>query len=446
MFRQYVSIHGSRRSHFASEIPYSCLAFFYSRCDGRITASPTSIPASDVNGTDSTNITGENLCSLCNGKLLEPDKSITFQQETTTCGSLDAMLISAMQAEDNPAVQSATCNSVRAMYKNDCCTEECQLCETSGGKLLDLKGDVVVQQGGYDASCHDISVMLSTSYSAKESVCADARTELDGQCRYQPCALCGDQSESESTFWFNTVIYQDLTTTCLGLDYLLRAELLMDGSDRCSELQAQYTNQCCFQTANSCQLCEGEVQYELDSNKIVTVKGSSTTKPCSAVNFSMAKYQKSDAQCMEDRQAYFGECCVLNKDAGTEFDPASTGGSEVTNSSPLAPSAGPNTANYSPPTAAAGGVPGSNSSSNGDAGEVSTTVVGETARENITDGSRGQSVTDAPSQSTFWGSSSEFDWEQVWDPPDRNGGLYIHRIAPILRCGLFIQLLLVFVD
>ena len=444
MFRQYVSIHGSRRSHFASEIPYSCLAFFYSRCDGRITASPTSVPASGVNGTDSTNITGEDLCSLCNGKLLEPDKSITFQQETTTCGSLDAMLISAMQAEDDPVVQSATCNSVREMYKNDCCTEECQLCMTSGGNLLDLKGDVVVQQGGYDARCHDISGMLSTSYSAKDSMCADARTVLAGKCCYQQCTLCGDQSESESTFWFNTVIYQDLTTTCLGLDYLLRAELLMDGSDRCSELQAQYTNQCCFQTANSCQLCEGEVQYELDSNKIVTVKGSLTTKPCSAVNFSMAKYQKSDAQCMEDRQAYFGECCVLNKDAGTEFDPTSTGGSEVTNSSPLATPAGPNTATYAPPTATAGVVPGSNSSSNGDAGEVSTTVVGETAGDNITVGSRGQSATVAPSQSIFWGSPSEFDWEQVWDPPDRNSGLHTHRLAPILLCGLFVQLLHVF--
>lgn len=354
-----------------------------------------------------------------------------------------------MQAEENPVVQSATCNSVRGMYKDACCSEECQLCKSSGGNLLDLKGDVVVQQGGYDASCRDISIMLSKSYSATESMCTDAHTELAETCCYQQCTLCADQSESESTFWFNTVLYQGLTTTCLGLDYLLRAEQLMDGSDRCSALQEQYTNQCCYQTANSCQLCDAasDNQFELDSNKIVTVQQSSTTKPCSALNYSLAKYQKSDAQCQEERQVYFSECCVLKTDAVTEFDPTSIGGSEETDSTPVATPSGQNTATYSPPTASAEGTLNSSSSTNGDSGSIPspspigevTPVVGETA-----DFSRGQPATIAPSQSHYWDSPAEFDWEQVWDPPDRNSGLYSTCLGPLALCGVMVQLLHVY--
>ena len=409
--------------------------FSSSRCDGRLTATPTAVPALGVSGTDTaTDIASGDVCSLCDGKRLDPAKSISFQSHTTTCGSLDSMLITAMQAEENPVVQSATCSSVREMYQNDCCSEECQLCKTPSGNLLDLKGEVVVQQGGYDASCRDISDILSKSYSAKESMCTDAHVELANKCCYQQCTLCGNQSETESTFWFNTVIYQGLTTTCLGLDYLLRAEQLGEGSDSCGDFQTQYTNQCCFQTANSCQLCDAanEKEYELDSDKIVTVHQSSTTKPCSAVSFSLAKYQKSDAMCMEERQAYFSECCVLKNGVVGDFDPTSIEGSEQTDSSPVVT----NSAAPSP------------SSTNGESeGVPSPSPIGEAtnpAAEKTSDFLGGQPSTSAPSQSHFLGDSpAEFDWEQVWDPPRRNSGLRSIRLEPLV--GLLVQILHVFV-
>ena len=334
-------------------------------------------------------------------------------------------MISAVQAEENPVVQSSTCNSVRDMYKNDCCSEECQLCKTSSGILLDLRGDVVVQQGGYDASCQSISDMLSKSYFAKEAICSDAQTELAGKCCYQQCTLCGDQSESISTLWFNTVTYQGLTTTCLGLDYMLRAEQLRDGSDRCSALQVQYINQCCHQSANSCQLCvAGEALYEIDSSKNVTIyqSQSSSTKPCSVVNLSLAKYQETDEKCMEERQIYFGECCISN-DVVDAFDPTSIGGGE-TSSSPVAVSAVPNPAtdspfasvgvpttstNFWPPNESSGGAPSPSPN-----GGKRAPAAGGVAPDSYT--SEGQASTHAPSQLYFWDSPAKFAWEE-WDPP-----------------------------
>ncbi len=434
MFRQYVSEYRTQRIHFTSGFHCSCacILFLSSRCDGRLTATPTSTPAVGVSGTDTTtDIASGDVCTLCDGKRLDSAKSISFQSQTTTCGSLDSMLITTVQAEENPVVQSSTCSSAREMYQNDCCIEECQLCKTPSGNLLDLKGEVVVQQGGYDASCRDVSDLLSKSYSAKESMCTDAHMRLANKCCYQQCTLCGDQSEN-TTFWFNTVFYQGLTTTCLGLDYLLRAEQLMDGSDSCGDFQTQYANQCCYQTANSCQLCDAASQeeYELDSDKIVIVQQSSTTKPCSAVNFSLAKYQKLDAMCMEERQAYFRECCVAKKGVVTEFDPTSIVGSEQTDSSPVVanPAASPS------------------SSTNGESGGVpSPSPIGEAvnpAVEKTSDALGGQPSTSAPSQSHSWNSPAEFDWEQIWDPPKSNSGLRSTRLEPLAL--LLAQILHVF--
>ena len=78
--------------------------------------------------------------------------------------------------------------------------------------------------------------------------------------------LCDDPSEGMSAEWNATVAFQGLTATCLGLDYMLRAEQVSDGTVKCSQLQGQYMDQCCYPSdqvpaSNSCQLCKNQMIY-----------------------------------------------------------------------------------------------------------------------------------------------------------------------------------------
>ena len=75
-----------------------------------------------------------------------------------------------------------------------------------------------------------------------------AQAQLGAECCYQRCNLCEDQSETE---WYATLQFQGIMTTCFGLDYMLRAEQISDGSDRCSELQGQYNDRCCSASSSS---------------------------------------------------------------------------------------------------------------------------------------------------------------------------------------------------
>lgn len=264
-----------------SDCPDGEECYANTRCDGRDTDSPTISPVPITGGTGptsnagATSVTppsgGGEVCAVCEDKTMYPSQSIAFQDRTTTCGNLDQML-----SMEKVLVGSNSCDSVRDMYQNTCCYDECQLCRTPNGDLLDLRGKHVLKREGYEASCQEISNILSTAAQA-DTICSDAQAQVGGECCYEQCTLCGGNglaSADMSTEWYATVTFQGLTTTCLGLDYMLRAEQIMDGSNQCNELQGQYMDRCCY-PSDSCQLCRADDNvYELDSGKIVAVEKS----------------------------------------------------------------------------------------------------------------------------------------------------------------------------
>ncbi|KAL7549621.1 hypothetical protein ACHAWF_012888 [Thalassiosira exigua] len=371
------------------------------RCDGRDTAAPSTSPAPNAQGAaSSVDIVEEQSCTLCGeGLRLNTGYSVAFQTQTTTCGNVEDMLLSS-----NILSGSGTCESVRGRYREECCYDGCQLCQAPNGDILDLEEDHVVRKGGYEASCQDISdILISTA--KDDTVCVEAQSQLGGDCCYEQCSLCGGE-ENMSTEWYATVTFQGLTTTCLGLDYYIRAERIDMADAPCTVFQETYKERCCFAT-DSCRLCKvDETLYELDASRTVTVQQSSTpstTTTCAAVSASMEQLEEDDQFCTEGKQAYFGKCCNLQ--------------SVVNDGSPLIEDSD---SNMSPRP----GVPGPSPwvpQNNLGADAVSTGPTSSSAPSP----EGGVVTTSRPTTSFYWEEpSTPLDaWDRQWNPPNSGYGL-----------------------
>ena len=212
---------------------------------------------------------------------------------------------------------------------------------------------------------------------------------------------------------------------------MLRAEQISDGSYQCSELQGQYNDRCCSSSSsssgsgsasqasssNACHLCMVDDNlYEINDDQAVTiekvspsvrssVRQSGTTTTCKAMNDSLeANFNKSDDECTQGKQAYFGQCCNLGN-----LIPASEENSS--GSSSVEGDVGDGESNSS----STGGVPApSPSNTNG---------------------------TD-PASTGYWSEGPPSGGDFTWDPPSR--GCQAHKISSVVFLGLS-ALLLMFV-
>lgn len=361
----------------------------HSECDGRDTTAPSISPGPMTSSVVSTpsSIGEGKVCTLCDaGEKLGSVVSISYKTQSTTCGNLDIML-----GLESILSTSGTCSSVRNAYRQSCCQEQCQLCQTSSGVLLDLMKENTVRQGGYEATCQEIGSMLS-DYSSGERMCADAKTQLSDQCCYRQCSLCS--TGTMSTEWYKAVIFQGLSTTCLGLDYLLRNERVSDGSYQCSELQNQYMSQCCRASATACVLCSSDKTiYKMHANKDVTELLLKTT--CAAVSNSLTRLDKSDQQCTQRKEALFGQCCELGSVVVLDNESNNQGG---------VGSGATNTAT------------GLNSGNSLGVARSPTTKPTPTRVENPGSVIGPSTATNTPTTPNAWGlSDNNMSWVEIWD-------------------------------
>lgn len=281
------------------------------RCDGRDTPPPTVSPAPSVskgdnntNGGTASSGTGGDVCNVCSSGKLNGATPIIVNSKSATCGDLDAIL-----NNENVLEGAHSCDSVQAMYDEVCCLDECKLCQNADGEVSGIK-DRLVEKGGYSATCEEVNTILGENRS-DSTICRDAKTQLAGDCCYNQCTLC---EENESTSWYAVVEFESIQSTCLGLDYLLRAENVQVGSQRCSALQSEYKSTCCYTPLpDPCQLCEADdVLYEVNTSKSVSTERASTSS-CAQINDSLARLSANDQQCTEGKQSYFGKCCNLSE-------------------------------------------------------------------------------------------------------------------------------------
>lgn len=237
---------------------------------------------------------------------MDNTQSLKFNAQDTTCENVDLAL-----SKQNVLLESDTCSSFQEMYSSTCCYDECQLCEIDNNEFLDLRVDHLVEQGGYSATCGEVNTILSAS-AESDKICFDARAQLTEECCYKQCNIC-DISDDITNDWYATVNFEGVTTSCLGLDYMLRMEQVNLGSDRCSAVQGEYFEECCYKTpSKQCQICEADdVLYEILATKTVSYERDSTTATCAKISDSFLRMESDDQNCIEGKQSLFGKCCDL---------------------------------------------------------------------------------------------------------------------------------------
>jgi hypothetical protein len=277
--------------------PDGMQCFANTQCDGRDTPAPSSIaptpsPGSGVSPSSS-------ICTLCGKMGLHDEKSVTFEGNPSTCGKVSEV-VSQFNAD--------ACTTAQAQYQDECCYDGCQLCQTMEGDFLDIKRDHVVTKGDYTATCDEIQNLLTT-FATNEEICSKSQSQLAEECCYDQCSLCDD---SETTKWNSIVQFENVTTTCLGLDYVLRREQTLSGSEKCTDLQEQYSSQCCRNATKvePCQLCKADNGNVYNVNELTLQQFRSTTT-CSAMAAAMVVMESSDISCSSAREKYFDPCCNM---------------------------------------------------------------------------------------------------------------------------------------
>ncbi len=268
---------------------------------------------------------------------MDEGQTVKFNATETTCGKVDWAL--SMQ---RVKLESELCSTFQSTYRSQCCYDQCQLCQSTDANVLDLRPDYLLEQGGYSATCGEVNAILSVN-SKTDELCVDAQAQLTDDCCYKQCKICGDYDDI-SNDWYATVKYEGATTSCLGLDYMLRIRQVGQSTDDCKSIQATYENQCCYVTPDDqCQICEADgVLYDVIGTKTVTYERSSMTATCAVISDSFAKMESNDQECIAGKQALFGQCCdlssvvVLNDGSTDASDPSSNtpGGSNPSGNNP----------------------------------------------------------------------------------------------------------------
>ena len=271
-------------------------------CDGRDSQAPTASPAPNGGNLGDT----MDVCTVCGGSKTENALTIQHNGATTTCGDLNWML-----SMESVQRESDECSAMQDTHAATCCFDECHVCQKADGGFLDIKTDLVVQKGGYSATCGEVNDILLASTEDDEDTCSDARDELVEECCYEQCTLCGHHPDA-TTEWYATVKFGGLTTTCLGLDYMLRNEQLGVGSDKCLSVRKDFVDECCYiPPEEPCRLCEADaVLYGLDDSAMVAAGRSSAT--CERMHESFLRLETSSQECTKAKQTYFGGCCDLS--------------------------------------------------------------------------------------------------------------------------------------
>ena len=285
------------------ECPDGMQCYASTKCDGRDTPAPSTSSALVPSPSPNEFGSGSNIqCTLCGRQGLSEELPVMFQGNPSTCGELNVMV-----GQFNPDA----CMTVREMYQETCCYDGCQLCQTMEGDFLDLRKDHVVKKGEYTATCDEIQNLLTT-FATSEEICAKSQSELAEECCYDQCSLCED---NESTKWNSIVQFGNVTTTCLGLDYLLRTEQISSKSERCTDLQEEYESQCCRvgSKPDTCQLCKAENgdTYGVKNATLAQLGIGDSTITCEAVASAMVVMESADAQCISAKEKYFDPCCNL---------------------------------------------------------------------------------------------------------------------------------------
>ena len=232
-------------------------------------------------------------------ELDEPSASISPNErrlQKTTCGDLDYGLLLSV-TKDSETCDSVKLDFGQTCCY-DYPQEECSLCR-KGPVYYSIRSELnVTMPDGTEASCGVVNQMLAPEENDGET-CVTTRDALFDDCCYDQCRLCEgqglkwwvdfeeasarriqDDGKENEEQWDDEVGGMEEEEveeieTCSSIDASLYSDFVEDDTDQCLEIKSEYTTNCCYTFPTTpCGLCrQGETSQTLLWANEVTFEG-----------------------------------------------------------------------------------------------------------------------------------------------------------------------------
>jgi len=274
-------------------------------------------------------------CSLCaKGDNIYTTKETSMVQyggaEEVACGEVANFLYQQEMSQGN------ACLAAQENIFNDCCFQQCEMCETGAS----INWAAATTFNGQSQSCTDVYwSLVSESVEVGTQACSGL-SQVSNDCCYQiptqQCTLCKDENAvTYNTRWNKEVTVNGITKTCGDFNTLLATQ--ENESQTCSMAKDEIFSHCCFAGSDTLVAVANQVSTESDApcslcqptqigiNADIVFNNNPTT--CEEVyNFLIDSFQESSTTCKSAQVKLSEDCCREQDKLSPSEQPAFGGG------------------------------------------------------------------------------------------------------------------------
>lgn len=242
-----------------------------------------------------------NQCKLCEGKGVRWWVEVEFDGKNMNCGELDSVLYKNSTEEEDDL-----CSEVLTNHGDDCCYEfpdnPCNIC-TSGDRSLTLMPTEELEFDGSTYTCAEVNNFVSV-FDGDSMQCGVAVSAGSDLCCFDRCSLCGTGARLDFDVFIDIDGEQ---STCADIESKLLQEKVEANDENCTDTRSLYYDSCCFEIPNDgCQLCQND-EYMLFS-EIIEFNGDSVS--CRSVdNYLIERADETSKLCYDTRADLADTCC-----------------------------------------------------------------------------------------------------------------------------------------
>ena len=242
-------------------------------------------------------------CHLCSEEQeIDTYHTIYYNGKTIPCSETETIF-----NEKGVLASSDQCSADKASFSEECCyvapKSPCNICKR-GVDYFDVMSTNPVTYNNKKQTCADVSDGISKREEDESDTCNAARDELFDTCCDTKCSLCGEKGLDAGV----QVSREGRTMTCLELDLGLSVE---EGSDQCTTITSQYSDQCCYEKPQTpCRICGGPGQGT-DTKAEVFYLGTNTT--CDQLSNYLGSREEQGGQTCQGAITDFSDTCCYEQ-------------------------------------------------------------------------------------------------------------------------------------
>lgn len=194
-----------------------------------------------------------NQCTLCEGQGIKWWNEVEYADEQLNCGELDSMLYT-----DETEEGTENCTDIIGSFREDCCydypEEPCDIC-TIGEKKLTLMPAEEVDYDGSTLTYAEVNNFLSP-FEASSEQCTEVKQLASDICCFDRCSLCGDGARLDPEI---LVDINGEDGTCQDVEAGLFQDQVVTGTENCTLAKTLHYDACCFEIVS--ELCNTPCAY-----------------------------------------------------------------------------------------------------------------------------------------------------------------------------------------